>query len=176
MSLSHNFWAKADHRQRKKAVRALNGMEAKGFDVNPKDPTHIQVYITMRQWSQRIYAADFVSHMNNMKTSFPPHHISTTGSCRIQYWGVPKENFPHGLSPGLIKSEVHQNDIAMFELVGGGEIDTAAYFLIDQEIDRNVLGRHVRVFEFSQARTMRPRTRPGGPPTNSLFGGSGEGR
>ena len=117
---------------------AIAGYKRAGFAADPKNPEHVQAYITMRQWSQRISGQSFMEYLNT--------HVKKVGSgatVLTQFWAVPKENFKAGLPDELVDSLVDPEKLQSLELVGGGAIDKDMYHIIDQQVQRHELGKNV---------------------------------
>ena len=143
------------------ADRALRKYASMGHVVDACNPDHIQAYMTLRTWHKRISADVFVKYLADRKTD-----VATGASSRLQYWGVPKRNFPNGLPEAMRDAEVSGGDLEALAAANGGEIDTQAYYVVDQQVERRMLGKDVRVFETCVNITTKVR----------IIGGSGSSR
>ena len=128
------------------AKRALREFSKKNleFEFDPQNNEHVSCYLQLRRCSPRITAESFMKFFQSQKTS-----VDSSAGERFEYYGVPKVNFPNGLPPEIQKSELHDEDIAGLEMLGGGNIDTDEYFIIDCEAPRSMLGKKVATFEFN---------------------------
>ena len=101
----------------------------------------------------------FQNYIKNAKTE-----TATGGGWHIDFWGVPKTNFPDGLPPHIEQAQVKPDMLEHWELAGGNsaKADTDSYFIIDQRISRVELGANVLTFAFLAAaqrhckKTQRP--------------------
>ena len=145
------------------AERAIKAYEKGWPQVDHTNAEQVQAYMEMRQWSKRITGEAFVKYLQKRKVNV------TTGSRNVlPYWGVPKENFPSGLPETLLASELSASESAGMELMGGAEIDTDGYFIVDQVVERKLLGKKVRVFEFYVRRDARVRLNSDSEPASSV--------
>ena len=79
-------------------------------------------------------------------TSKNKHHLGS--KTQLLYWGVPRNNFA-GVPPAhwgdcLMSPE----QLAMFEPIGGQQVNYNDYFVVDQDIPWNGLGCHVVQYVF----------------------------
>ena len=119
--------------QRTIAHFAKQGMD---FDFNPDDKDQITAYLQLRQFSQRATADTLIWSLKNSKTS-----VDSSAGLRLEYYGVPKANFPNGLPARIQSSELCAADIEEMGLMAGGDIDTDAYYIIDCQVPRSDLGK-----------------------------------
>ena len=89
--------------------------------------------------------------------------VNTGSQFAIEYWAVPKTNFPKGLPKNIAPSEVKAGD-APPKL----NVDFDEYFVIDKQVSREVLGKKVwtvaSYVNSAKSLTLRPAT-GGGPAT-----------
>ena len=78
------------------------------------------------------------------------------------YWGVPKSNFPDGLPPVVAQAVATDEEIDNMEVRGGGTLDHQTYYIVDQEVCRQLLGRSVVTLELYTGSDTRARLPPAG--------------
>ena len=141
------------------AQRAIANFAKQGkeFEFNPDDKDQITAYLQLRQFNKRVTADALIWSCKNSKTS-----IDSSASQRLEYYGVPKTNFPNGLPARIQSSELCAAEIEEMEMMGGGDIDTDAYYIIDCQVPRSDLGKKVVTFEFSTKKKTKRRTSSGG--------------
>ena len=135
------------------AQRAIKNFQHKGevdFNFDPKNAEQIKTYMHLRTFYPRITPQMLKTAMQEQKTE-----ITQGGAMRSQYWGVPKENFPKGLPKNLKDSELPTEQLADYMVMGGANIDTEVYYIIDCEVPRPELGKNVVTFEFASKSTVR---------------------
>ena len=120
------------------AQRAIANFAKQGkeFEFNPDDKDQITAYLQLRQFNKRVTADALIWSCKNSKTS-----IDSSASQRLEYYGVPKTNFPNGLPARIQSSELCAAEIEEMEMMGGGDIDTDAYYIIDCQVPRSDLGK-----------------------------------
>ena len=141
------------------ARRAISAFKAKGlefpFDLDDKD--QVLEYIQLRRIHSRINAENFMRAMKNKQTSLDSHSIH-----RTDVYSVPKENFPDGLPAEIQSSVLSPSEIADLQSIGGVEIDTDNFFIIDCEVERSKLGKMVSTLQFGTSRKTTRNTSSGG--------------
>ena len=75
---------------------------------------------------------------------FPRAHLQQGMKSVVEYWAVPRSNFPKGLPPSIIGAEV---DAAKLANVGEA-LDLDEFFIIDMVIPRTQLGMGVSALKF----------------------------
>jgi hypothetical protein len=73
---------------------------------------------------------------------------------------VPKANFPEGLPPIVAQALATDEEIEDMEVRGGGTVDNQTYYIVDQEVSRQLLGRHVVILELDTGTDTRARLPP----------------
>jgi hypothetical protein len=126
------------------AKESLKRMQKDGAqDISPDNEAQVDAFVAMRQWKNRISAAALREYMAK-RTQV----IDQGAKQRIEYFGVPKSNFPDGLPERVSQWELTDNDLEGAELLGGATVDRCNFFVIDQACERSLLGKNVRIFEF----------------------------
>ena len=149
------------------AQRAIMNFAKQGkeFELNPDDKDQITAYLQLRQFNKRVTADALIWSCKNSKTS-----IDSSAGRRLEYYGAPKTNSPNGLPARIQSSELCAAEIEEMEMMGGGDIDTDAYYIIDCQVPRSDLGKKVVTFEFCTKRKTKRRTNSHRPnvPSGSL--------
>ena len=120
------------------AQRALKRLADAGVDADPDDAKHIEAYKALRALRGRVDAVSFRRYLDKKQSI--QHHGAQE---ELEYWGVPRTNFPTGLPDVLKESLVSAKDLVHTECLGG-QIDLVNYFVLDLETDRKKLGKNVR--------------------------------
>ena len=118
------------------AETALAGYKRAGYAADPRNADHVEAYVFLRQTSMRVSPQAF---MELLKT-----RVKTDGmgaKVLTQYWAVPKVNFSEGLPPTLADCLVLRDQLEEMEIIGGGSVDHAMYFVLDQQASRQSLGK-----------------------------------
>ena len=127
---------------RNQAKEAIWRMKRRGYAVDQHDPAHVAAYMAMRQWTHRVMGDDFAEYLAKYKKD-----VGTGAKVRTVYWAVPQGNFPSGLPVDLANSLVDDETLKNMELVGGGKVDRDNYYIIDQVVARQALGKNVLIVE-----------------------------
>ena len=98
-----------------------------GFAADPTDPEHIAAYVTMRQFSHRVTGQSFMDYLQS----------------QVNYIGSGGNIFTHADHRALVPD--HQLDD--MEVRGGVAIDRQKYYVVDQVVPRESLGRDVHSLE-----------------------------
>ena len=89
------------------AIRAaLQGYKRQAIPVDPDDPDHIQAYRDLRQQYSRVDPQKFIKFLQNRK-----QQIESGNLAKINFWAVPKLNFPRGLPEKIKKAEVPDDEL-----------------------------------------------------------------
>ena len=91
------------------------------------------------------------------------NHVKDVGSgpeVITPFWAVPKVNFPKGLPHDVAQFLVDEETLENMQLRSGGTIDRETYFIVDQEVQRQGLGRNVGSLELYVATSTRARLPP----------------
>ena len=134
---------------------ALSTYKRQGFAVDPKDPDHIAAYCTMRQVSTRISPQSF---MHQLKSQFKD--IGAGTKFCMHFLAVPKASWPGGLPPAAADALVPEDQLVDMELQGGATVDSEAYYIVDQVVPRESLGRNVHTLELDVTNSTRVAQRP----------------
>ena len=126
----------------------------------------------MRQVSSRISPQ---SLMRQLKSQ-----VKTIGAgtkfCML-YWAVPKASWPSGLPPAAADALVPEDQLVDMELQGGATVDSEAYYIVDQVVPREVLGKGVQsleIYVMNSTRLALPATAQG-KPAGAAGSGGGDG-
>ncbi len=125
------------------ATRALSAFKNKGFAVDPNNSDHIRSYLAMRNFSHRITPESFTQYLESKTTA-----VASTIGARIEYWAVPKTNFPDGLPPALRAAVLGPEELSTYELMSGGAVDLETVYVLDKVARRSELGMHVKTLEY----------------------------
>ena len=125
------------------AIRSLKRFKSTGFEVNPEDQEQIQAFLVLRNSVARVSAKSFVKYLQERQTS-----ITNVANAELEYWAVPKMNFPDGLPDPLLSAVVLAEDLAEAQLLGGTTLDHENYFVVDKMADRKDLGKNVRTLKY----------------------------
>ena len=77
-------------------------------------------------------------------------HLHAGAKNVVEYWAVPRANFPTGLPRAIADAEVSEDQLKQVKSMSGPELhfDHDGHFLIDCMIPRTSLGRGVFVVRF----------------------------
>ena len=92
--------------------------------LDPTNEEHIKAYKVLRLSSGRVDWRKLLNYINNNKQSFE-HGAAEL----LDYWGVPKNNFPEGLPADIETKQMQGDELEEAELVGGGKVDTVNYYV-----------------------------------------------
>ena len=108
------------------AVRALKRFAKGGLtDIDPDNKDHVSSYLTLRATVGRVDGKRLSHYLANKKAT-----IQHGASSEMEYWGVPKLNFPDGLPEDFQDALVAQEDLQDAEVLGGGTFDQELYYII----------------------------------------------
>ena len=96
------------------ATRALKRLTTQGYDVDPLDSEDVSAYMTLREHSSRVDGKRLLAYLASKRTDL--HQGSNT---IIEYWAVPKSNFPDGLPDAMAHAEVAPEDLRHAVALGG---------------------------------------------------------
>ena len=111
------------------------GYKRQNFHVDPDDKEQVAKYIDMRTKFARVSPAHFMKYLETGS-----EQVKSGTNSQMQLWAVPKANFPKGLL-GKIKAA----EVAADSEHGSIEIDRDQYFVIDQCVPRDQLGKGVYI-------------------------------
>ena len=114
---------------------ALMNFKRKGISVDPDDTQHQEAYIQMRSKFQRVSSEQFVKYLGTARTD-----VMAGAKSEMLWWAVPKANFPRGLPRPIKDAEATAEELSA---AGGVECDQEEYFVIDQCVSRDKLGKNV---------------------------------
>ena len=144
-----------------KTRTALLGFKRQNFDVDPDDPETQRQYKEMRLKFRRVSPHEFMKYLDTNKDEVKAGSKST-----MVVWAVPKSNFPKGL-PVKLKSAAIDPD----EENAPKDIDYDKFFVIDQCIPRDQLGKGVYTLSSFQACESKFTTSGGGSSSHRALGG-----
>ena len=115
--------------------------------IDPTDESQIQAYMNLRRTIARLDATTFAKYLKGQTDT-----LQSGSKTKIDYWAVPKENFPDATAfptdvrEGLVEWE----DLGDLELLGGdaGRLNYDDYYVVDQMVSRGRLGRNVHTISF----------------------------
>ena len=126
------------------AVRALKRFAKSGLtDIDPDNKDHVSSYLTLRATVGRVDGKRLSHYLANKKAN-----IQHGAASEMEYWGVPKTNFPDGLPEDIQEALVAQEDLQEAEVLGGGTFDHELYYIIDKCVPRHRLRKNVRSLKF----------------------------
>ena len=138
MSLSSRNATGAEDNLLTKATNALKAWQRNGHAVNPDNPAHVQTYINMCNAHRRPTAEKVVGYINSAEET-----LTTGETHEFPIWCVQKANFPSGLPPDMVDSQIDPDRL--------GNKDQINFYYLDQVIERGRLGKGVVVTKiFSQ--------------------------
>ena len=122
---------------RTQARTALLGYRRQAFKiVDPDDSDQIDAYLELRRTTRRVLPETFIAYLKKrVKTMRNGEQVS------LDFWAVPKTNFPKGLPPKILDACVDEDSEILEGLTL--RVDRAKYYVIDKVIDRNQLGKGV---------------------------------
>ena len=109
------------------------GYRRQQFDVDPYDPTMQSKYKEMRKMFSRVSPQLFMRFLDSHK-----EEMKTGSKSQMVFWAVPKTNFPSGLPAKIKRAEVCAG-----EENAPSDIDYEKYFVVDQCVHREQLGKGV---------------------------------
>jgi len=151
---------------------ALSGYKRAGFDVDPRGPDQIAVCCTLRRVLGRVSGQTF---MNQLKSQVKDIGVGTK-FC-MHFWAVPKASWPGGLPPAAADALVPDHQLVDMELRGGATVDSEAYYIVDQVVPREVLGKGLQsleIYVMNSTRLALPATAQGNP-AGAAGSGGGDG-
>ena len=86
--------------------KVLKRYKSEGHAVDPENESHRTAYVQLRMVKERINGEAFAKFLAKKKDE-----IQLGGSSHVQYYGVPKTNFPGGLPEDLRSAEVPSEDL-----------------------------------------------------------------
>ncbi len=116
----------------------------RGFtDLDATNPEHIEGYRIRRQTMMRVPPEKLQSYLSSRESK-----MGHGSQDILDYWGVPKTNFPNGLPGDIRAALVTPESLSNAEMIGKGKVDTENYYVVDQVIPRERLKAGVRIFRF----------------------------
>ena len=128
-----------------------------GFAADPTDPEHIAAYVAMRQVSHRVTGQSFMDYLQSQVGS---EVRAVLKSSFTQFWAVPKSSFRGGLPPATAEFLVPDHQLDDMAVRGGVTIDRQKYYVVDQVVPRESLGRNVHTLELDVTNSTRVAQRP----------------
>ena len=116
---------------------ALMGYKRQDYRlVDPDDPEHIDAYLELRRTTRRVQPDAFIAYLKKRVKA-----LRNGEQTEIEFWAVPKSNFPKGLPPKILDACVADES----EILEGQSlsVDRDKYYVIDKVIERNLLGKSV---------------------------------
>ena len=126
--------------QIKCAQIALKRYQTDGCAADPHSNDHIQAYLQLRATAGCVSAETFMKYLAS-RISNAKHGANAED----QYWAVPKQNFPDGLPDKLKANVVSEEDLVQAQILGGGTFDFEGFYILDQDVPRQGLGRNVKL-------------------------------
>ena len=114
------------------ARTALFGFKRQNFDVEPDDTAQVQAYITLRETLKRVSPTAFMKYLQGRVKNV--QHGETVS---LEFWAVPKTNFPKGLPAKIADAVVDAGDAEDLQ------VDRSKFFVIDKVVAREHLGKQV---------------------------------
>ena len=128
---------------------AIRRMRNQGHSVNEGNPEHVTAYCVLRLTHSRVDGQTLLMYLQNRQTD-----IGHGARSMLEYWAVPKNNFPNGLPDDIKGSQVTEEDLADATVLGGGHIDHDSIFIVDCEVPRTRLKQNVKILKFyTESRT-----------------------
>ena len=128
---------------------AIRRMRNQGHSVNEGNPEHVTAYCVLRLTHGRVDGQTLLTYLQNRQTD-----IGHGARSMLEYWAVPKNNFPNGLPDDIKGSQVTEEDLADATVLGGGHIDHDSIFIVDCEVPRTRLKKSVKILKFyTESRT-----------------------
>ena len=134
---------------------ALGRYMRQGFAADPTDPEHIAAYNTMLQFSHRITGQSFMHYLQSQVND-----IGSGGNIFTHFWAVPKSSFPGGLPPAAAEALVPDDQLDDMEVRRCGTLHRHTYYVVDQVVPRESLGRNVHTLELDVTNSTRVAQRP----------------
>ena len=98
--------------------RSLARMQKAGnADMDPGNKKCVDAYLALRKCSHRITASALRDFMKARVKE-----IGQGARERVEFWGVPKTNFPSGLPTNVSNWEVSEDDLQEAEVAGGPQV------------------------------------------------------
>ena len=138
------------------ARAALMGYKRQNYAVNPDDEKMVASYQEMRAKFARISPSQFMKYVETGQEL-----VKAGNQSKLSFWAVPKDNFPNGLSKKMKSAEVEDADLDDAQRI---DIDRDKYFVIDQCVPRDQLGKAVWVVStYTSAQTSFQQKGPSQP-------------
>ena len=113
----------------------MQGYKRQNYKVDPDNEVQITKYIEMRSKFSRISPSQFMKYLET-----GTQEVKAGTQSQISYWAVPKTNFPQGLPRKIKTAEVGEDDGEEGTQV---DVDREQYFVVDQCVPREQLGKGV---------------------------------
>ena len=120
------------------AKRNLKSLKRNYPEIDEEDPTQVQTYIFLRRTVSRVFPGPFLTAWKKRRLD-----VKAGVTFKRSMWLVPRANFPLGLPPALKEAQVSQEQKVAMEQQTGHKIDDSVCFLIDQCVERGLLGMNV---------------------------------
>ena len=75
----------------------------------------------------------------------------------VEYWAVPKKNFPGGLPDRMKEAQILDEELFEMEAASGASmtIDKSQYYILDKQIERAGLGKNVTSIKFNNGSSVK---------------------
>ena len=123
---------------------ALRGFKRNNFDLDPDNEEHVKAYQEMRNTKKRVTAPILMKYLESRMST-----LDVSERVTENFWAVPKQNFQKGLPQRIADARI---DVSGWIKL---QVDKEAYYIIDQCIPRDLLGKGVStVSRFMTANTQ----------------------